>query len=199
MLQDKDFKKMRIPPLKDGDDYEENFRHLEGMKTFNQFPTHKRKIVNYILLMYDPQSPFVKKYQNVNSRKTAICDYTGLSKVKESTRNQITGYNNEEILIMIDEYVKFVKSRLWSMIVTSESAFYEFQSQVLTIATGKDSKDKLGALKLKTDILKSLDEIASRLDGYYETLYSSDKDLEDIIKTIAISPEGIASGEQYAN
>lgn len=186
-----DFKGMKILPLEDKPDYSV-VKEIPELASYKTFTLHKKQIVNYILLMYDPASPFVKRYQNVKKRILAVCDYTGLSRAKDDVYKAVTGYEDMEMLTMIDAYVRYINMRLWSLIVVNETAFYEYQTQILSTVNDERSKDKLASLKLKTDILKALDEMSLRLDGYYSQLYAADSKLEDAVKAKGISPEIIA-------
>lgn len=196
MLVDRDFKGMKIPPFDSNPDYSV-LKDIPEM-VIDLPSVHKKKILNYILLMYDPASPFVKRFQNVKKRIDAVCDYTGLSAIKDKEFYlSVITYSNEEILRATDAFVKWINSRLWSQIVANETAFYEYQAEVMTSVSGKDSKDKLTALNTKTKILEAMDSIASRLDGYYSQLYQNDKELENIVKTKMVTPEGIANGDIF--
>jgi len=196
MLVERDFKGMKIPPFGDKPNYDV-LKDVPQLAEYNESPPNKRKIINYILLMYDPESPFVKRYQNVKKRIIAVCDYTGLSKAKPSLLQKIVEYNDETVISMIDEYVKWLNNRLWSSIVVNETAFYEYQREIMSAVTDDKSKDKLQALNHKTKVLEALDQISLRLDGYYQKLYANDGELEKISKTKSITPEAIAAGEDF--
>ncbi len=198
MFIEKDFKDMKVQPLEGNPDYEKIFRDVPELSEYNTIPPHKKKIINYILLMYDPASPFVKRYQNINKRTSAVSDYIGLGRLKQETQNMITGYDNAELLSMVDAFVKWINDRLWGLIVVNETVFYEYQKELMEGVEGKDSKDKLQALNHKTKILQSIDEISNRLDGYYAQLYVNDKELEKAVGSQSITPEGVANGVEYA-
>lgn len=194
---DKDFKKMKIPPFGANADYS-ILKDIPKLKDIDVPTVYKKKVINFVLLAYDPESPFVKRYQNVKKRILAVCDYTGLSSAKnEKLYNSIIGYNNQPIILAIDSYVKWLNSRLWSQIVANETAFYEYQGEVMETVEGDSSKDKLAALNTKTKILEALDQISLRLDGYYSQLYQNDERLENIVKTKMVTPESIANGEVF--
>lgn len=199
MLQDRDFSRMNQAPVSNATElkaFYKNFPLFMVPDIWEVYDKEPKKIINFILLMYDPESPFVKRYQNVKKRIIAVSDYTGVDKLDKF--EEIVGYQTPLMLQFIDMYVKHINSRLWSMIVVADTTFFEYQTQLLTVVGGKDSKDRLTALNLKTKILQAIDDLGARLDGYYSKLYASDAGLEDIIKTKGISPEGIARGESYA-
>ena len=192
MITDSDLKKMRIKPVDEDTDIRKIFKSLPSFISFKGFSPHKLKVINYILLSFDPESPFVKKYVDIKKRRDAVSDYTGLSNVKKETSDQVMGYSNPDILLMIFEYVQFINNRLWSLITVSESVFQEYTKELLLGVDGDDSKDKLQALTLKTKILGALDDISAKLDGYYAIFYADNSDLEESVKRVSISPESIA-------
>jgi len=192
LITDADFNKMVIKPITKDTDQKIIFEHLPAFINFKGYYDHRIKIINYILLMFDVNSPFIKNFQDITKRKREVISYVGLSRVKKETVDEITNNKNPEVLLMIDEFVKYINSRLWSLIVTHETAFFEYQSEILLVIDEDGSKDKLTALNLKTKILSALDDMSTKLDGYYFTLYSGDDDLETAIKNISISPESIA-------
>jgi len=198
MVIDSDFDKMRIKPITSESNKEKIFKDLPSFLEFKGFYAHKVKVINYILLFYDPESPFVQKYIDIKKRRDAVIDYTGLSKVKEETLKEIIGYSNKEILLMVFEYVKIINNRLWELITVSETVYHEYTKELLLGVDGDDSKDKLTALTLKTKILSALDDISSKLDGYYGKFYAGNPELEDGVKSLSISPELISEGGFYA-
>lgn len=198
MYVDRDFAKMRVKPLEDSPDYEKLFKGVPSIVHFDGYRPHKRKIVNYILFMYDPGSPFVKKFQDVSRRMKAVGDYTGLSKINKASYESITEYKDSSILNMIDEYVRWINIRLWSLIVSQEALFFEYQRELLLKVTEVDSKDKLQAMTYKQKVSDAMDVAATRLDGYYSELYAGDENMEQAVKKMRITPENVASGEYYA-
>lgn len=198
MFIDNDFRDMKIPPLEDDPDYEKLFKDVPSISEWNEIPIHKKKLVNYILLMYDPASPFVKRFQNLIKRTETVADYIGLGKLKQETFDYITTYNNPPMLEMIDDFVKWINIRVWGLIVVNETVFYEYQRELMVGVSGKESKDKLQALTTKNKILESMDTVSARIDTYYSQLYANDKELEKSLKTKRITPEGIALGTKYA-
>lgn len=197
MFTTNDFRKMKIPPITNGE--YSPIKPIHSMYSFEpESKKDKRRVINYILLMYDPESPFVKRYQNVERRISAVSDYVGLKNLPDEGGERIMEYNNIVVLKMINDYVKWLHIRLWSLIVVSETTFYEYQRELMLQVTGADSKDKLTALEKKTKILDALDKISSKLDSYYSRLYANDKDLEKKIEqTKMVTPEAIASGEFF--
>jgi len=198
MFTDKDFAKMKIPPLSKGDDYNSIFKDIPFIIEFGKGKQNKNNIMTYVVLMFDPESPFAKNYNNPKKRSAQVLDYTGLKKSKKETIEMLTEYKDGDFLKVIDVYVKWLNNRLWGNIVVNETVYYEYQSQLMIPATGSKSKDTLDALKVKSAILENMDTISKRLDGYYDELYANNKELMSALSGQKISPEGIASGIIYA-
>ena len=193
MYIDSDFSGMRVSPIKSLKNIDSPY--LTVLSEFFDDQKEKVRIINLILLMYDPGSPFVKQYQNIRVRLEKVRDYTGTS---DKNFDKILSYGNQEFLLAVEGFVKWVHVRLWSLIVVSETTFYEYQRELMIAVSGSDSKDKLAALEKKQKILEALDKIAMRLDGYYQKLFAGDTELEKKIeKTRMITPEAISLGEKF--
>ena len=196
MLTERDFRKMKIPPLSKGDDYNKIFEDLPAAVEFGKGKQNRILLMNYILLMFDPESPFVKNYQNPKKRSLQVLDYTGLKRSKKETIEMLTSYEDIDVLGVIDELIKWINNRLWRNIVVNETVYNEYQRELMAPTAGK-SKDKLAALKVKSTILEEVDVISSRLDGYYDQLYANDKELMSALSNLRITPEGVAAGINY--
>jgi hypothetical protein len=94
---------------------------------------------------------------------------------------------------MISQYLQYQNSRLWTMIVTNEQSFYEYQRRIMAEVGGDADRDALSAVTLKTKLLEAMDDIDQRLSKYYAQLTGSDSALEDsLTKRRRLSPESIA-------
>ena len=91
------------------------------------------------------------------------------------------------------KYLKYQNNWVWSMVVSNEQAFYEFNQRVMMPVDGSRDKDILQAINIKTSIMQSQDDIAQRLKKYIRELSGGDEQLEDsIIKRKRLSPESQA-------
>lgn len=104
------------------------------------------------------------------------------------------GLKNKGVIVLIDDFLRFVNNRIWSMIVSNEETFYEYQRKLLRNVEADRDKDLLQALQIKGKIMEDLDNINARLEKYYLKMYAGD---EDLVKTItargSISPETLAN------
>lgn len=171
---------------------------VSGIQDF-QHPD-KERIYRYMLLAYHPESPLIKKYTSVSQRKDKAAHYAGfdITKPKDSRLLQILyDFSEESFLALVHNFLIYINNRTWSMIVLNENTFREYQMQLLTPLVAAGDKNALGAAALKETLLKQIDEIDNRLEGYYHRLYMGDKDLmKEGTKRKGISPEMIAGNVQ---
>lgn len=201
MIPDKDYSSMEFNPL-------------IKRKLLTEYPKLSQiigerddKMIRYVLLMYDQNSPLRKYYPDVNKRKdfaAAIAGYDAdkdISKIenlKTLTENVTTEDGQkvvpyEDLLESISTYMTYQNSRLWTMIVTNEQSFYEYQRRIMAEVGGEADKDALSAITIKTKLLEAMDDIHKRLDRYYSELTGGDQDLEmAIMIKKRLSPESKA-------
>jgi hypothetical protein len=152
------------------------------------------KMIRYVILMYDSKSPIKDLYPDLEKRKDvagALAGYEGSIESLKSLTVDLGPY--DELLDMISQYLQYQNSRLWTMIVTNEQSFYEYQRRIMAEVGGDADRDALSAVTLKTKLLEAMDDIDQRLSKYYAELTGSDSTLEDsLTKRRRLSPESIA-------
>ncbi len=95
---------------------------------------------------------------------------------------------------MVNEFLRKQNNRIWSMIVSNEQTFFEYQTKLLSPVEGERDKDILQALQIKSKIMDDLNTINDRLDSYYMKLYGEDQELLKVIKADKrLTPEFIAN------
>lgn len=160
------------------------------------------RMLRYVLLMYDQNSPLREYYPELGKRKSFSASIAGYDLDKEDVttlfdfkvKNEADEYVPcEEMLELIMKYLKYQNNWVWSMIVSNEQAFYEFNQRVMMPVDGNKDKDILQAINIKTQIMQSQDDIAQRLKKYFRELSGGDEQLEDaVIKRKRLSPESQA-------
>lgn len=160
------------------------------------------KMLRYVLLMYDQQSPLREYYPELGKRKNFAASIAGYDLEKDDVtelfdfkiKNEEDEYVPcEAMLELIMKYLKYQNNWIWSMIISNEQAFYEFNQRVMMPVDGSRDKDILQAVNIKTQIMQSQDDIAQRLKKYFRELSGGDEQLEDaIIKRKRLSPESQA-------
>lgn len=159
------------------------------------------KMMRYVLLMYDVNSPLRQHYPELGKRKEFAASIAGYDLMKDNVVSlfdfKINDEPHEELLDMIMSYLKYQNNWVWSMIVSNEQAFYEYNRRVMMPVEGNRDKDILQAINIKTQIMTSQDEIYQRLQKYYRDLSGGDGTLEEAI-TIKkrLRPEEIAANVQ---
>lgn len=161
------------------------------------------KQIRYILLMYDQNSPLRNHYPDLSKRKEFAASIAGYDMMKDDvttlfefkTKTEDGEYVPDEALLKtIIKFLKYQNNWVWSMIVSNEQAFYEYNMRVMMPVDGTRDKDILQAINIKTQIMTSQDEIYQRLQKYYKDLSGGDVQLEDaIVKRKRVRPEDIAN------
>lgn len=160
------------------------------------------RMVRYVILMYDVSSPLRQHYPELGKRKEFAASIAGYDMMKDDVtclfdfkikvNDEYEPY--EELLDVIIKYLKYQNNWVWTMIISNEQAFFEYNKRVMMPVEGNRDKDILQAINIKTQIMTSQDEIYQRLQKYYKDLSGGDSDLEEAI-TIRkrLRPEEIAS------
>ena len=148
------------------------------------------RMLRYVLLMYDQNSPLREYYPELGKRKNFSASIAGYDLDKEDVttlfdfkiKNEADEYVPcEEMLELIMKYLKYQNNWVWSMIISNEQAFYEFNQRVMMPVDGSRDKDILQAVNIKTQIMQSQDDIAQRLKKYFRELSGGDEQLEDAV------------------
>lgn len=163
------------------------------------------KQLRYVLLMYDVNSPMRHHYPDLHKRKEFAASVAGYDLMKDDVttlfefriKNDEDEYEpNEALLGSIIKFLKYQNNWVWSMIVSNEQAFYEYNMRVMMPVEGNKDKDILQAINIKTQIMSSQDEIYQRLQKYYKDLSGGDIELEEAItKRKRLRPEEIANAQ----
>jgi hypothetical protein len=205
MIDEREYKKMEFDPLVKKNIFAVYPKLYEIVKP--KFDSKDQKVkeridkmVRYILLMYDINSPLRKHYPELGKRKKFAADLAGydledvscLFDFKIKVEDEYEPYN--ELIDMIMLYLQYQNNWVWTMIVSNEQAFFEYNRRVMMPVDGSRDKDILQAINIKTQIMTSQDEIYQRLQKYYNELSGGDEDLDNAI-TIRkrLRPEEIAN------
>ena len=196
MIPDKDFSIMEFNPLMKG-------------KILDKYPKLKDlmgeaedKVVRYILLMYDLNSPLRHHYPELFKRKQFAADLAGYNLDKDDVVGLFDfrvktedGHEPDEELIRVTmNYLKYQNNMVWVMIVSNEQAFFEYNKRVMMPVDGNKDKDILQAVEIKTKIMQSMDDIYQRLQKYGRDLTGGDDKLEEVLtKKKRLRPEEIAN------
>lgn len=161
------------------------------------FGSGEDMMIRYVILMYDVNSPLRHHYPELGKRKEFAASIAGYDLLKDNVASlfefKLNDEPYDELLNLIIKYLKYQNNWIWSMIVSNEQAFYEYNQRVMMPVEGNKDKDILQAISIKTHIMESQDEIYQRLQKYYRELSGGDDQLQESITTRKrLRPEAIA-------
>ena len=144
------------------------------------------------------KSPLKDYFPNISVRKTQAADLAGFNLETEENYldnlYNLTGQYAEHFVHCISEYLISQNNRLWSMIVSNEQTFYEYQQRLLEPVDAEKDKDLLQALQIKSKLMEDCNNINERLDGYYRKLFGEDENVSrSVVKRKRLTPEQIAA------
>lgn len=194
MIPEKDFSKLEFNPLVKG-------------KILDKYPKLRAivgdaddRMVRYVVLMYDINSPLKSHYPELGKRKAFAADLAGYNVSDDLTSIfdfKLEDKPNEELLDLTMKYLKYQNNMVWQMIISNEQAFNEYNRRVMMPVDGNRDKDILQAVEIKTKIMESMDVIYQRLQRYTKEMFGGDDTLEEVItKRKRIRPEEVAANVQ---
>jgi hypothetical protein len=187
-----DFDKMIFNPFKVKSTLKKAFPKI---KMFKSFELADDQMIAYVLYMYDQNTPLKEQFPDLKIRKEQAAILSGYSLTKDGTfLHDLFFFVSEKLVQMVDEFLRKQNNRIWSMIVSNEQTFFEYQTKLLSPVEGERDKDILQALQIKSKIMDDLNTINDRLDSYYMKLYGEDQELLKVIKADKrLTPEFIAN------
>jgi hypothetical protein len=187
-----DFRKMIFNPFKVKGSLKKKY---PKMKMFSSFQSADDQMIAYVLYMYDQNTPMKEQFPDLKIRKEQAALLSGYDLVKDNeVLHNIFFFQSSELVDMVDEFLRKQNNRIWSMIVSNEQTFFEYQTKLLSPVEGDRDKDILQALQIKSKIMDDLNTINDRLDSYYMKLYGEDQELLKTIKADKrLTPEFIAN------
>jgi hypothetical protein len=181
MLYNKeDFRKCQFNP------FEKNLfkaypRLLELVADFEEdaLPAEKESILRYVIALYDPASPIVKDYPDLQDRKMAAAGVAELDIADDDKIRVLFECSSDPVAQIILGFLKnFVQNRLWSMIISNEQAFWEYNLRMLTAISADRDKDLMSAVAIKTKLSDDLEAINNRLERFLSNFYGDDSELK---------------------
>lgn len=163
----------------------------------------KNKAIRYMVLVYDPQSPLKPRLlDDVKVRQAAatISGFKPSDKGKFPAEiDSIMRGMNSTFNAMLIRYLRFFNSPTYSMMVTTQQAFYNKLLAVIDTEAETGKKKGLEAEKIRGELMKQADELLQNLNAYSTQLLRSDKnpflqeDLYAIVdeeaRSLNLSPE----------
>lgn len=187
-----DFNKMIFNPFNIKGSIKKKYPKLKMFKTFD---SANDSMIKYVLYMYDQNTPLKEQFPDLKIRKEQAAILSGFSLMKDNEKlHDVFFFLSDQLVDMVDEFLRKQNNRIWSMIVSNEQTFFEYQTKLLSPVEGDRDKDILQALQIKSKIMDDLNIINDRLDSYYMKLYGEDQELLKVIKADKrLTPEFIAN------
>ncbi len=189
-LTDKDFTKCVFNPAIKGN----LFKAYPALKelTNGEEGEEKERLLRYILAMYDQNSPLIRAYPDLGHRKQVAALIAGIK--SEKILDELFANKIDWVLPATAQFLRlYGQSRLWAMIVATESQFWEFQQRLIMPVSAEKDKEILQSIEIKSKISAELDLMDSRLASYYSRLYGDDDELQSLSRARRITPTTIAN------
>jgi len=195
IYQVSEFKSMsfNVFGVKHSVDLLKEFPKMSLIKGFVEYSgADRNKVIRYVCYMYDKNSPIKDYHQDLAVRKAECARLSGFSSGDKGILEEVYDMKNEGVLAMINDFLIFQNERVWTMYVSNEQTFYEYQKKLLRNVEGDRDKDILQALQIKSRLMTDMDEINNRLESYLRILTGDDTQMARVIvKRRMITPESI--------
>jgi len=163
----KEFSQMMFDPskLSDGEDVLKFYKELGRHKDFRLNAgdgIDNNKLMLYIILVYDKNSPYRKKFSDVLKRKVEVAHDVGFKTMEdgnfESLVEDFLRGNNRTVNRKIVEYVRMHRNFKYSYLVTIESSYYNLMLDIL----GGETKKIITAKEVQGELEDTLLEILNQ-------------------------------------
>lgn len=168
------------------------------------------KIIRYIIIAYDPESPVCKTENEFNVRRA---EAVRLADFDEGPDFHLLLYKHEYVYMGIENmggfeeqkqfqylpqlitgYLKrFARSKEHAAILATEFAYWESIMKMFDPISGKNSKEELESVQKKNIIVESIPKYLESIRSFYRDFYSGDIDLADEAElSVNYSAESVA-------
>lgn len=153
------------------------------------------KIIRYVMVLYDKKSPLVKMVTNIGERKKESALISGYDlKTDEKILARLYDWTDVEFERIALQFLKDQNDMYWSMIVSNEQTFWEFQRALnAPIDNYKDDKQKMDALNVKSKIMEECNTITERVETYYYKVFGDGEAATKAKQSRGYSPEAMAN------
>jgi UDP-N-acetylmuramate-alanine ligase len=128
-------------------------KHYKDLDAIHELQDADETIIKYILLTYDPKSPF-REIQDITQRKHEVLYFLQMDdngKFPNEIKNIIQG-KNEDVRIMINKIIRLFNSVKYSLLVSNIENFYR-------LLDSNDSDDIKIIRLLEKDIYETTNEL----------------------------------------
>lgn len=191
MYTEKDFKDCLFNPIKKDLSSEEKLsRMFEILKEVSQ----PEAVVNTLIAIFDPGSPYVRDIQDHIERKRSAAVDFGVFDIEG-----IVAFSDKAYAEASNWFLRtFVRSMDWAIIQANTETFWEYQLRLMTpisygeVGASIRDKDVMSAIQVKSKLAEDLSLISERIQRHTRIFYGGD---EQIVKAASksLSSEQIAS------
>jgi len=156
------------------------------------------RVLKYVLVLYDPNSPFILQHRDIKMRKQMAAQFAGFDIVMES--DQLSDMYSLKDDMTREVVVRFLKKfafpREWFMICANEETFYEYGERLMEPIgkSLKGDKDEMGAIAVKSKLSQDMEIINERIEKGYKRMFGDDSEIDIPGVTGRTSAESMAGG-----
>lgn len=154
-----------VSKVPDGADILKYFKELNRHKEFKKDPgkgLDNNKVMAWVILVYDKNSPYRKKFNDILKRKVEAANDVEFPTIEggafESPVEDFLKGHNEDVNKKIVEYVRLHRSFKYSYLVTIESGYYAMMLNIISGDTKEVKKMKEVQEELEDALLEILNE-----------------------------------------
>lgn len=152
------------------------------------------KMVRYIMVLYDKRSPIIKQITNIGQRKNEAALVAGYDlKLDADLLEGLFDFIDTDLQILALQFLKDQNDMYWSMIVSNEQTFWEYQRALnarVEVFTG--DKQKMDALNIKSKLMDECDRITERVEIYYLKVFGDGEAQVKAKEARGFTPEQMA-------
>lgn len=167
---------------------------LDYINTFSEFSTFhhpdKEKIINFIQLVYNKNSPFIVKFPDLQKRKTECLISADLSPKFDL---EDPGYQH-----LVDIYLSRIQnSNEFETLISIQEALWEANMILRTPVGPLDEDKKMRTLDTKAKMVGHIQKYTEKIAELTKIIFMDDKKATELNeKRRRITPESIASQKQ---
>lgn len=139
------------------------------------------KLLRYIIALYDPGSPIVRRNRDLVVRKHHAAAFAGYDPVKDAGYMQ-TLYSLKDAGLR-GAVVKFLTTfsfpREWFMLQANLQTYYEYGERMMEPIVkqdGEKEKDELAAISIKSKLSQDMEVLNDRIEKGYRKIFGDETD-----------------------
>lgn len=180
---------------------------IESFAAFKHPILPRDKVIKYIVLAYDKESPIGKKFTaDPIKKKLWAARYAGFDPDEHGLFNEVVDQMlkcaNKEVNTMIVEFVRLMGDPRWTTLIAGNEALYQKMEAMISLGKGKDEKETATIEKTKGELFTQIQKMADTLTSTANEILGDTnsylrRDLfctidEEIRNRLKITPERMA-------